>query len=117
MAVELLRIAVEVEVAAALLVTPEESSVVNVAEVIGILLKFVAELFIPPFDTIVTFEDKAVPSVDLGGVLFGRLLISVLFVTFFWALTVVGAAWLTVEGFMAVVIGRTNLCEVGCTVD
>lgn len=51
-----------------------------------------AELFIPSFDTMVTFEDKAVPSVDLRGVLFGRLLISVLFTTFSLALAVVGAA-------------------------
>lgn len=115
MTVELLGVAVEVEVVAALLVTPEKSPVVNVAKDIGILLKLVAELFIPSFDTIVTFEDEVVPSVELGDVLFGRLPISLLFITFFLALAV-GAAWLMVEGFMAVVIGRTNPCEVGCIV-
>lgn len=118
MTVELLGVTVDVEAAAALSVTPEESPVdVNVARDIGILLKFVAELFIPPFDTIMTVEEKVVPSVDLRGVLFGRVLISGFFVTFSLALAAAGAAWLLVEGFMAVVNVRMSPCGAGCTVD
>lgn len=61
MTVELLGVTVEVE-AAALLVAPEESPVVvNVARDVGILLKFVVKLVIPPFDAVVTFEDEVMP--------------------------------------------------------
>lgn len=70
---ELLGVPVEAEVATALLVTAAEKSpvVVNVTKDVGILLKFVAELFIPSFGTIVTFEDTVVPSVDVRDLLCG----------------------------------------------
>lgn len=62
MTVELLGVTVEVEAAEALLVAPEESPVVvNVARDVGILLKFVVKLVIPPFDAMVTFEDEVMP--------------------------------------------------------
>lgn len=103
---ELLGVAVEVEVAAALLVTPEKSPiVVNVAEDTGILLEFVADLFFVLLGTVV-------PSVDLRDALLGHLLTSEVFVTFFLALATVGSAWLTLEGFMAAALGSMGLCSV-----
>lgn len=74
MTVEVLGVSVDgrpVEFAAEFVVTLEKSpGIVNVAEDVEFLLKFVAELFIPSFDTIVNAEDKLVASVvDIKGVL------------------------------------------------
>lgn len=92
MTLELLGVTVEVEVATALRVAPEESVIfVNIAKDVGLLLKFVVELVIPSFDTVMTFEDKVVPSVEFRGVLFCQLLISVL-TTFSLVVVATGAA-------------------------
>lgn len=114
MAVKLPGVAVEAEAGAALLVTLEKPPVVvSVTEGVGFVLKFVA--FLPSFDTVATFEDKSVPSVDLGVVLFGRLLISGIFVTFGPALAVAGEAWLMVGGFVVVGADGSDLCTTDCT--
>lgn len=116
MPVELPGVAVEAEAGAALLVALEKPpAVVSVTG--GILLKFVAETLVPSFDTVVTFDDKMVPSVELGVVLFGRLLISVLFLTCGLALAAVGEAWLMVGGFVVIGADRPDLSAAGCTAD
>lgn len=110
--VELLGVPVEA-------VTAAEKSpvVVIVTKDTGIPLKFVAELFIPSFDTVVAFEDTVVPSVDVRDVLCGQRLLPLLLITFSLALAVSGTARLTAEGFMAVIKGRAKLCKAGSTVD